>query len=745
MESSTSRQEREEQRQLALRKQIALLQAQLEDPDAPAASPLATVFQSPKRKRTDAKVLAPASPSPKRRRKSPDPLTHPRSLPKATGTLSGKRSLIVPPVEARSSATPRSTSKPPPSNVLNKLSRLGTTAAKAVVPEPVERSTSFAEKPRTAAEPEKNYGAPRDDRLVIVEELEPGPYDHKPPFDDPLFEKLEPNSGIHLTSRCIEHEEFQEYLSGRYYISPSKLYSVIQLLPNNQGYDVPVVGDWVTIGVVAERGPIKVSRAPVAIGQGEERDADDPGDGSSTAKDANSWKAKKKGKDEPPKVSGRKFVNLRLVDFGARSRASANGGKAVIRGDAFLSLLLFEAESYDKVDRDDGNRAEKIYKGGSRGAFESMSKLREGSVVALLNPRVLKPFQRAADTPHPTTNILALTPESAASIVVIGHARDLGMCGVVRRDGKPCGSWCDKRVSDVCDYHVQHAVERRRAGRAEFSTGTSGLTTGPPKRKSDYDPVRKWGLAPETKTPTLTSDAGGATYVVSGHVVSAKAPLFTGEKIGREAQARAQRASERDTDKMLKQLLERDKEGMRAVEKAREYAAQMKEKERLERQAAKGKGRKGAPSAQKAKARETAEPSAPCKEGLAPRNAYSAEVIKRLGFDPTIKPGYRREEDPTDIQHQLQDLASRRKAKDMLLGPRPGPRVRSSVSAPKPGTRVSGADASDTAALAPSADELPAVDSDDELEREEMEVFGKLVDRPNSEALIDLDSSSDEG
>jgi hypothetical protein len=42
-------------------------------------------------------------------------------------------------------------------------------------------------------------GAPqRDDRLALIEDLEVGPIDHKPPFDDPHFEYLEPNSGIRL-------------------------------------------------------------------------------------------------------------------------------------------------------------------------------------------------------------------------------------------------------------------------------------------------------------------------------------------------------------------------------------------------------------------------------------------------------------------------------------------------------------------------------------------------------------------
>lgn len=193
----------------------------------------------------------------------------------------------------------------------------------------------------------------------------------------------------------MSHEDLQEYLTNRYFLSPSKLYSVVRLLPHNQGYDVPVAGDFVTIGVVAERGPIKYSRAPVALNnQADEHDDNSDDERQADPNDKSKFKAKKKGGEEetPRKPSGRKYVNLKLIDFGARSKGSASGGKAIIRGDAFLSLLLFESESYDVIEREDGT-TEKIYKGGSKGAFEAMAKLREGSVVALLNPRILKPFQ----------------------------------------------------------------------------------------------------------------------------------------------------------------------------------------------------------------------------------------------------------------------------------------------------------------------------------------------------------------
>lgn len=105
--------------------------------------------------------------------------------------------------------------------------------------------------------------------------------------------------------------------------------------------------------------------------------------------------SKVKKKEDAPTKSGKKYVNLKLVDFGARSRgaSSAMGAKAVIRGDAFLTLLLFESDGFDLLTEEEGSKPKKVYKGGSRGAFEAMSKLKEGDVIALLNPKILKPFQ----------------------------------------------------------------------------------------------------------------------------------------------------------------------------------------------------------------------------------------------------------------------------------------------------------------------------------------------------------------
>ncbi|OCH85041.1 hypothetical protein OBBRIDRAFT_343267 [Obba rivulosa] len=678
MESSTNRQELERREQAEIRKQIALLQSQLVD--LPGDTPHNPAPGTPKRKKRQASVLAPATPSPKKRKTGHEPG---RRAAQAASTGSSSSSRKLPPsiVASRSSKahapSPHvSTVEQPPSTVLKKLASAHASSSRVTPAEAVTRSSDFTEKPAHFERPVPE----RDDRLALVEELLPGPVEHKAPFDDPHFEKLEPNSGIRLSSREVEHETVQEHLRGRYYLSPSKLYSVIRLLPNKQGYDVPVGGDWLTIAVVAERGPLKYSQAPVGTGREENATQDDENtmdqlelspNKSTNPPRPNPYKGKGKGKAEAEtnKPSGKRYVNLKLVDFGCRMRSSSTtGGQAAIRGDAFLSLLLFESDGYDVVAYPDG-RKEKLYKGGSRGAFEKISKLKEGAVVALLNPRILKPFQRSGDVPHPTDNILAITPESVGSILVIGHAQDLGMCNVVKRDGKVCGGWCDKRVSDVCEWHMQHAVQRQRAGRAEFSVGTSGMTTQA-KKKPAYDPARKWGLTPE--------DSGvGSTYVVSGHIVSNGSDprsLYVSETVGRDAQAKAARKlSSKDTDLALRKLLQRDKEGTKALAKAREFVKHAQQSESGKGVEGKAKGKGKASDAKDIQLVSLDSEESEEEDERPKKNVYSAELIRQLGFDPTAKDG-KRSTDP-NVKGKLDALAALQSTRNIELGPRPGKKI----------------------------------------------------------------------
>ena len=163
-------------------------------------------------------------------------------------------------------------------------------------------------------------------------------------------------------------------------------------------------------------------------------------------------------------------------------------------------------------------------------------------------------------------------------------------------------------------------------------------TTSGRKRKPEFDPSRQWGLQPEPA-------AGGSVYLVSGHVVGGAAgEMFTAEKLGREAQEKAKRRLGQDADKELKTLLDRDKEGMRAVTKAREVAVKMlkaSEGGKEKRKGKKGDKRKGKAVEEDEEDEEPTSTNAPAKP------AYSASIIKHLGFDPAAKVGRKRAEDLT--------------------------------------------------------------------------------------------------
>jgi minichromosome maintenance protein 10 len=143
-------------------------------------------------------------------------------------------------------------------------------------------------------------------------------------------------------------------------------------------------------------------------------------------------------------------------------------------------------------------------------------------------------------------------------------------------------------------------------------------------------------------------DAGGdTTYVVSGHIIRSGADprdsMHIAENMGREGQAKARRKMlSRDTDRALKALFDRDRDGMQAVVKAREagHAQKAEKREGSSKGKGKGKAKEGEVSTSKTAQKVGAEPKAP-----STKNAYSAEIIKQLGFDPTVKAGHRRYED----------------------------------------------------------------------------------------------------
>lgn len=182
-----------------------------------------------------------------------------------------------------------------------------------------------------------------------------------------------------------------------------------------------------------------------------------------------------------------------------------------------------------------------------------------------------------------------------------------------------------------------------------------------PKKKAAYDPGRQWGLKPEREST-------GATYVVQGHVISGGADsrsLYVGETVGRDAQAKAARKlSAVDSEKALQRLLKRDREGTKALVSAREFskrkAAEEEAKEgaagkKLKTQKDKDRAGKADKSGkQRGKGTESGDDDSASDEESRPRgHAYSASLIKQLGFDPTAKNGQKVKDDNVQSKVRL--------------------------------------------------------------------------------------------
>ena len=192
--------------------------------------------------------------------------------------------------------------------------------------------------------------------------------------------------------RALSHEILQDHLRGRYFLPPSLLYSVIRLSRDGATYDVPVEADWVTIAVVAERSEVRISGSKEAAAS-ESEDEGDGAVGSRKSKQGDKEQSQdEKSRNRWQKRRGpRKYINLKLVSL--PPRASSVGGKATM-GDALLQLLLFESDAkIHEKEKDEDGKDKFRYQGGSGGAYERWCNLTEGTVVAILNPRVLRPLR----------------------------------------------------------------------------------------------------------------------------------------------------------------------------------------------------------------------------------------------------------------------------------------------------------------------------------------------------------------
>ena len=328
---------------------------------------------------------------------------------------------------------------PGPSRMSTSLATLRRTTSASSYSKPTlnsaARSTSFScrvqpgtkEEVRTPRLPseeleveDKTSTSRDEDHLTIIENLMPGPKTFgRDPEGEEEWLHLEPNSSIRLSyvpsypsfpsfymsdhyrnradvarrKRLLPHFSVQEHLSGRYHLPASLLYSVIRLSRDGATYEVPVDGDWVVIAVVAERGEVKVGGLKEQVGTDEDEDEERVTFKSDARKDKGNVKDvdRERAKEKWRKRRGpRKYINLKLCALPPRNRSSSTA----TTGDALLQLLLFESDAVVHEEKEGGNgETKRSYRGGSGGAYERWCNLGEGSVIAVLNPRVLRPLR----------------------------------------------------------------------------------------------------------------------------------------------------------------------------------------------------------------------------------------------------------------------------------------------------------------------------------------------------------------
>ncbi|KAI9621168.1 hypothetical protein H4Q26_013367 [Puccinia striiformis f. sp. tritici PST-130] len=361
-----------------------------------------------------------------------------------------------------------------------------------------KRSTSFAapaERRPIEEQPEL-----RGSDLTIKLQIRRGPIDFKPSSIDPTFTEHEPNSETRLKRRTLAHHTLQDYLADRYVVRINELYAIIRKVEGNgfqsgNDWNVPLIGDWVLFGVIGQKSDFKNTTPYIAS---QELARDDQA---------------KQPKEEVKKPKPKKFVTFKLIDMSSNKISSSGSG--------VIKMILFESDSQSSSSSSSsgggGGDGEKSYRGGSGGAYEKYWKEQPGTLIGILNPKVLK-NRPSSYSRGPTTSpieMLTITPENHQSIIVIGRSKDLGSCVAKRIDtGTLCNDWCDLRNSTI-NGNSHEAIFR--ANRAEFFSGTSGMVQHTGKKFGHSSKDTKNGLLPATHgLPKRTSINGQITYICPG-------------------------------------------------------------------------------------------------------------------------------------------------------------------------------------------------------------------------------------
>jgi len=192
--------------------------------------------------------------------------------------------------------------------------------------------------------------------------------------------------------------------------------------------------------------------------------------------------------------------------------------------------------------------------------FDQFWKLTPGTLLAILNPAIMPPKNN-----HHSGHFSLKLSSSEDCVMEIGMARDLGYCTSVKKDGEQCGSWIDKRHTEICEFHLNLFIDKQRKHRMEVNgmwRGTGDVDLNKAKSQSreaggwDKQMKKKRGVTNHREYGTLYSVPTGRPGKSAASLLDAEdmdaLHDMTKEEASRKRIAEAQR--ERDLRKRLGEM-----------------------------------------------------------------------------------------------------------------------------------------------------------------------------------------------
>jgi minichromosome maintenance protein 10 len=156
-------------------------------------------------------------------------------------------------------------------------------------------------------------------------------------------------------------------------------------------------------------------------------------------------------------------------------------------------------------------------------AFDQFWKLTEGTLLAIQNPSILPPKGNQNNG-----RFSLKLGSSEDRVMELGVARDLGYCVSVKKDGEKCGEWIDKRLTQLCNFHLGLLVDKSRKGRMEVNTmwrsGNTNVLIGGKKPVESINPSQL-----KKQLPGKSAGEHGRIWSVDTGFGRSAANIFDGE------------------------------------------------------------------------------------------------------------------------------------------------------------------------------------------------------------------------